>query len=110
MSIVYMYTAYKDLKITHTNNEELYNIEEIQKTRDNELLKKLKELNIPLFPMLKIEFIKYKSLLEELSNGNELLCIIYVTDLNTIILNNGKYIFFEKPIDAFKWCYNYTKE
>lgn len=117
MEYVYMYTVYLDIGLVvgdiDKNVKLIEKNKQITTQRDIILLKKMQHLGVPIFPMTKDNFERYKEIFLNLSLNNPLLYMMFIT--KTIkdqiateikVLNIGYIKSFESQKAAYADIYN----
>ncbi len=107
MTLVYMYTFYRDIRPTTISNSH-ENIS-LQAVRDRTLFQIIHRIyNIPRFPMTQRSFDRYKPLLELISSNVDVNFLFEIRDRGCIILNNGEYREFQDRENAIREIYGIT--
>lgn len=116
-----MYTIYTDIGFVSGDSKIPENAEKIIKNkqtvaqRDIILLKKMQHLGIPVFPMIKSEFEKYKGMIVGLTLNNPVLYLMFVTkvkqvDISIDMVNIGFTKSFESQRAAYNEIYNLEED
>ena len=101
-----MFSVYTDLHLEPNTTDKVDQTKEIQYLRDRNLFFEMQKHDIPKFPMSTMEFIQHIDKFKKISMEDELLCIIFDSDLKTHVLKHGQFKLFTTTTEALRWCQN----
>ena len=101
-----MFSVYTDLHLEPNTTDQVEKTKDIQYLRDRNLFFEMQKHDIPKFPMSTMEFIQHIDKFKKISMEDELLCIIFDSDLKTHVLKHGQFKLFNTTTEALRWCQN----